>query len=117
MGSENEPELLVDNKSAIDVAYNPEHHGRMKHVERRHFFVRELVEDGKLRVTFVRTHDNLSDLFTKALEPHIFFNLRDFVMNVPSHLREPRGPRVSATGGRSEESASGPVAIVGNSSQ
>ena len=37
-------DLHVDNRSAIDVAYNPEHHGRMKHVDRRHFFVRELVE-------------------------------------------------------------------------
>ena len=61
------PILLVDNKSAIDVAYNPEHHGRMKHVDRRHFFVRELIEDGKIRVTFVRTADNYADLFTKPL--------------------------------------------------
>ena len=38
-------DLFVDNKSAIDVAYNPEHHTRMKHVERRHFFIRELVEE------------------------------------------------------------------------
>ena len=53
-------ELFVDNKSAIDVAYNPEHHGRMKHVERKHFYVRELVEQHKLRVTFVSTDDNLS---------------------------------------------------------
>ena len=25
--------MFVDNKSAIDVAYNPQHHGRMKHLE------------------------------------------------------------------------------------
>jgi hypothetical protein len=34
-------ELFMDNKSAIDTAYNPQHHGRMKHVERRHYFIRE----------------------------------------------------------------------------
>ena len=28
-------DLFVDNKSASDVAYNPEHHTRMKHVQRR----------------------------------------------------------------------------------
>ena len=33
--------LAVDNQSAINVAYNPEHHARVKHIERRHFFVRE----------------------------------------------------------------------------
>eukprot|EP00966_Prymnesium_polylepis_P138774 3206714-Prymnesium_polylepis.1 len=37
--------LHVDNQSAIAVAYNPEHHSRMKHVARRHFFVRECVEN------------------------------------------------------------------------
>ena len=84
-------ELHVDNKSAIDVAYNPEHHGRMKHVARKHFYVRELVEDHKLRVTFVRSVDNLSDIFTKPLPAHAFFPLRDAIMNVPLDQREGSG--------------------------
>ena len=50
-------ELFMDNRSGIDVAYNPEHHTKMKHVARRHFFVRELVEEGTLRVSFVGTSD------------------------------------------------------------
>eukprot|EP00965_Chrysotila_dentata_P103397 3412792-Pleurochrysis_carterae.AAC.1 len=33
--------LAMDNKCAIDLAYNPEHHQRSKHIDRRHFFVRE----------------------------------------------------------------------------
>ena len=48
-------ELFMDNQSGIDVAYSPEHHTRMKHVARRHFYVRELVEEGVLRVSFVLT--------------------------------------------------------------
>ena len=36
--------LKVDNQGAIDLAYNPEHHQKTKHIERRHFYVRELVE-------------------------------------------------------------------------
>eukprot|EP00965_Chrysotila_dentata_P242065 6204669-Pleurochrysis_carterae.AAC.1 len=36
--------LSMDNKCAIDLAYNPEHHKRTKHIDRRHFFVREKVE-------------------------------------------------------------------------
>ena len=31
-------------KSAKDLPYNPEHHNRTKHVERRHFFIRDMVE-------------------------------------------------------------------------
>ena len=40
---------------------------RVKHVQRRHFFVREMVEDGRIRVPFVGTVDNLADFFTKSL--------------------------------------------------
>ena len=31
--------LSTDSSSARDVSYNPQHHDRMKHVQRRHFFV------------------------------------------------------------------------------
>ena len=72
---------VVDNQSAIAVAYNPEHHGRMKHVERRHLFIRECVENGHIVVPFVRTHENLADFFTKALPPKVFFDLRNTIMN------------------------------------
>ena len=39
--------LAVDNTAAIDLAYNPQHHKRTKHIERRHYFVRECVEEMK----------------------------------------------------------------------
>ena len=42
-------DLYVDNKSAIDLAYNPEHHQKTKHIARRHFYVRELVEEAGFR--------------------------------------------------------------------
>ena len=35
-----------DNKAARDTAYNPENHERMKHVERRHLYIRECIERG-----------------------------------------------------------------------
>ena len=37
-------ELHCDNKGARDLAYNPEHHSRTKHIDRWHFYVREMVE-------------------------------------------------------------------------
>ena len=89
MGTSNPIDLYVDNRSAIDVAYNPEHHGRMKHVDRRHFYVRELVENHVIRVPFVETTKNYADIFTKPLAAPTFFPLRDKIMNVPEHLREP----------------------------
>jgi hypothetical protein len=90
LGSDAPPDLFLDNKSAIDVAYNPQHQGKVKHVERRHFFVRELVEDHKIRCPFVSTVDNLADFFTKPLRASVFFPMRDKIMNVASGPR-PRG--------------------------
>ena len=83
-------ELGCDNQAAINLSYNPEHHDRVKHVERRHFFVRELVEDHKIRCPFVSTVDNLADFFTKPLRASVFFPMRDRIMNVSVGDR-PRG--------------------------
>ena len=81
--SSDEPmRLSLDNKAAIDSSYNPENHARTKHIERRHYFIRELVEDGTLVVPFVRSDDNLADFFTKPLRASKFFPLRNKIMNV-----------------------------------
>ena len=61
------PPLKLDNKSAIDLAYNPEHHAKTEHIDRRHYFIRKCVENGLLRVPFVPTTDNVADFFTKPL--------------------------------------------------
>ena len=75
-----------DNTGARDLAYNPEHHATSKHIERRHFFVREMVENMRIRVPYVRTADNLADFFTKPLPPRVFIEMRDTIMNVPASL-------------------------------
>jgi hypothetical protein len=63
------PSLLrMDNQSAISVSKNPEHHGRMKHLSLRLFWLRDAVEDGIIAPTFVTTHDMAADIFTKALD-------------------------------------------------
>ena len=67
--------LYVDNQAAIASAYNPEHHGKLKHVERRHFYIREAIEAHRLCVPFVRSDANLADFFTKPLKPKRFFEL------------------------------------------
>ena len=91
--------LSVDNKAAIDLAYNPEHHQKTKHIERRHFYVRELVEQLRITVPYVASADNLADFFTKALGPKTFLPLRDIIMNVPTCQREPVGSSLSVRGG------------------
>ena len=74
--------LSTDSKSARDVSYNPEHHDRMKHVERRHFFVRDMVESFEIEVPFVPTENNPADFFTKPMKNAARFReFRKLVMN------------------------------------
>ena len=74
-------DIFSDSKSARDVSYNPEHFGRMKHVARRHFFVRDMVEELEINVPYVKSDDNLADFLTKPLAPKRFHYLRSIIMN------------------------------------
>ena len=71
------------------MSYNPEYHKRVKHIARRHFFVRECVENFEIEVPYVNTVDNLADFFTKCLPPATFFAMRDAIMNVSPHAKKP----------------------------
>ena len=74
--------LGMDNSAAIDLSYNPEHHTRTKHIDRKHYYIRECVEEGRIRVPYVATADNMADFFTKPLPAKTFFRMRDIIMNV-----------------------------------
>ena len=60
--------LWMDNQSAIAVNKNPEHHGRMKHLSLRLFWLRDAVQEGQISPMFVATRDMAADIFTKALD-------------------------------------------------
>jgi hypothetical protein len=74
-------DLRTDNTAARHVSYNPELHDRMKHVARRHFFVRDMVENFEINVPFVPTKENVADFFTKSLPAPAFFAFRKILMN------------------------------------
>ena len=59
--------LMVDNQSEITLSRNTGHHNRTKHIDTRYHFIRECVEDKKIEIAFIRTEDQLGDMFTKAL--------------------------------------------------
>ena len=59
--------LYMDNQSALSVARNPEHHGRMKHLDLRHYWLRDIVDSGQIDVLYIPTRDMPADIMTKAL--------------------------------------------------
>ncbi|GJU56746.1 retrovirus-related pol polyprotein from transposon TNT 1-94 [Tanacetum coccineum] len=59
--------LYCDNKSVIALCCNNVQHSRSKHIDIRHHFIRDQVENGVVELYFVTTDYQLADIFTKAL--------------------------------------------------
>jgi hypothetical protein len=59
--------LFIDNQSAISVAKNPEHHGRMKHLDLAFYWLRDKVAEKRIRVVHLASNDMPADLLTKPL--------------------------------------------------
>jgi hypothetical protein len=64
--------LEVDNKGVFDLANNWSVGGRTRHTTVRTNFLRELKEEGLLKVVWIPTERNSSDLFTKNLQGPLF---------------------------------------------
>lgn len=60
-------EIRCDNQSTIRLVFNPELHQRTKHIEVKHFYVRELQQKGEINVIFTDTSNQLADSLTKSL--------------------------------------------------
>jgi hypothetical protein len=56
-----------DNRGALALTKNTKDHGKVKHIDIRHHYIRELLQSGAISVEQVTSADNLADLFTKPL--------------------------------------------------
>ena len=59
--------LRMDSKSAIDLAMNPVHHKRSKHIRIKYHWIREQVGANVVTLRHVGTKDMIADILTKAL--------------------------------------------------
>ena len=60
-------QINSNNQSAIALAKDDRFHARTKHIDIRYHFIRYVVEEGKVRLTYCPTEDMTVDIFTKAL--------------------------------------------------
>jgi hypothetical protein len=68
--------IMCDNASAISIAKNLVLHKKMRHVERRHHFLRDHVEKWDIEMRYIDTERQLADIFTKPLDSSRFADLR-----------------------------------------
>ncbi len=76
MPQEEATEIFVDNKSTIALAKNPVFHDRSKHIDTRYHFLGDCIVKNKVQVKYVKTHDQVVDIFTKPLKYDTFSKLR-----------------------------------------
>lgn len=69
-------EILCDNSSTIQLSKNPVFHGRSKHIAVRFHFLRDLVKDEVICLSYCCSEEQLADIMTKALKLEQFESLR-----------------------------------------
>jgi hypothetical protein len=64
--------LMCDNTCAISEVKNPVFHKRMKHLKVRHHFLRDHMEKGDIKMRYIDTERQMTDIFTKPLDASRF---------------------------------------------
>ena len=75
-GEPNATIIYRDNQGALALAKNPTQHGRTKHIDIQHHFVREKQAAGEVDLRYVPTAEQLADGLTKALPGEAFRRVR-----------------------------------------
>jgi hypothetical protein len=70
-------QLYVDNQSALAVAKNPEHHGRMKHLDLRFYWLRHAVAEKTIEIAYLPTRLMPADILTKSLPGPVIADCRE----------------------------------------
>lgn len=71
--------LYCDNTSAINISKNPIQHSRTKHIDIRHHFIRELVEEKIIVLEHISIENQLADILTKPIDTSKFANMRKYI--------------------------------------
>ena len=71
--------IYEDNQGTIELAKNPKHNHRTKHIDLKYHFVRDAVMDHIIKVKYCPTEDTMADIFTKALSKVKFEKMRTLV--------------------------------------
>jgi hypothetical protein len=71
--------LMCDNNGAIVLTEDASFHAKVKHIDIAYHSLRERVARRQLKVHYVRTHENIADIFTKALAKKDYGRLHSYL--------------------------------------
>ena len=74
--------LYCDNQGAVSLSKNPIVHQRSKHIDIRYHFVRDEIQKGSLKILYVPSEQNVSDVFTKSLPRDKSVKFRKILMGM-----------------------------------
>lgn len=76
--------VYEDNKSTITLAKDGlTSTNRTKHMNVRYFYIKELIDNGKVKLEYLPTSQQLADLLTKPVLGSQFIELRQKLLNLP----------------------------------
>jgi hypothetical protein len=67
--------LFCDSESAIRICHNPVQHSKTKHISLRYHFIKDHIQEENLEIHFVKTTEQLADIFTKPLAEGPFVHI------------------------------------------
>jgi len=73
---QSQKQKIVALSSMIALSKNPIFHDRSKHIDIRYHFIRECVEEDRVRLQSIGTTEQLADILTKALGRAHFCEMR-----------------------------------------
>ncbi|SOV06531.1 uncharacterized protein UDID_17504 [Ustilago sp. UG-2017a] len=65
------PIIFSDNTGTIQVSRDPAQHWKLKHIDTKYHFIRDDMQDGKVKIKYIGTADNLADVFTKPVNKEV----------------------------------------------
>jgi hypothetical protein len=75
------PLVRSDNQAAIQIATNDTLHTRSKHIDIRYHFIRQILKEGQMKLSYVSTREQEADINTKALDMSTFKYLRERLLS------------------------------------
>ena len=66
--------IFEDNQSAIAMSKKPQFHGQAKHIDIKHHYIREQVNNRVVKIEYCPTEEMTADIFTKGMNREHFRN-------------------------------------------